>query len=85
MHLSAQQILEPDGVGPQGRRCPSKAWLGSGQGHLGIEPVLTCGLFDETIVLHLGGGGGGREDVRGRGGGKRGWKSGGVDKQRCGG
>ena len=57
-----QQILEPDGVGPQGGRCPSEAWLGSGQGHLGIEPVLTCGLFDETIVLNLGGG---RREERG--------------------
>ena len=54
-------------MGLQGGRCPSKAWLGSGQGHLGIEPVLTCGLFDETIVLHLGGGGEEGEEGGGEG------------------
>ena len=54
-------------MGLQGGRCPSEVWLGSGQGHLGIEPVLTCGLFDETIVLHLGGGW--------RGKGERGWET----------
>ena len=56
-------------MGLQGGRCPSEAWLGSGQGHLGIEPVLTCGLFDETIVLHLGGRRGRRGEEGGGGGG----------------
>ena len=40
-------------MSPQGGRCPSKAWLSSGQRYLGIDPVLTCGLLDATIVLDL--------------------------------
>ena len=38
---------------PQCGRCTSKAWLGSGQGHVGIEPILTCGLLDMSKVLDL--------------------------------
>ena len=60
---------EADDASGQVRGRASDAGLGSGERDGGILPVLSRPLLDQTIVLHLGGGGGerGREGERERG------------------
>ena len=49
-HLWPLEAYESCGEGGGGA---SDAGLGSGEGDVGILPVLPCRLLDQTIVLHL--------------------------------
>lgn len=51
--------LEADDSGREERSSPPNAGLGSGEGDPGVIPVLSSCLLDQTIILHLGGGGDG--------------------------